>query len=72
MRVLTIAIRLLEGPVSGGRGALLPASCGPMEAGLVVISTVFLTVLLLLLTLTVLGRWSSSSAGSQRRAPSDQ
>ena len=72
MRVLTIAIRLLEGPVSGGQWALLPASCSPMEARLVVISTVFLSVLLLVLTLTVLGRWSSSSAGNQWGAPSDQ
>lgn len=56
MRVLTIANRLLEGPVSRGQRALLPASCGPAEARLVVISTVFLTVLLLVLTLTVLGR----------------
>ena len=34
--------------------ALLPASCGPIEARLLVISTVFLTVLLWVLTLTVL------------------
>lgn len=87
----------------------LPASCRPTEARLLVISTVFLTVLLLVLTLTVLGRVvlflfllfppprpapgalplrrvlpslpseqpqnrgrRSSSAGSQRGAPSDQ
>ena len=53
MGVLTIAIRLLKGPVSGRQWALFPASCGPTEAQLLIISTVFLTVLLVL-TLTVL------------------